>query len=121
MPQDRTGQDRTGQEKEIPPLFPHINGAKHAKRRKPTTFITENFRGDIGCIALAGELKSTLRPNSAVSLITTSPSERPAPIGKPLSEHGLAKLRSFAQSVQSDNLLDDQALETLLVQHFGRG
>jgi hypothetical protein len=66
-----------------------------------------------------GNSDSTLRPNSAVSLITTSPSERPAPIGKPLSEHGLAKLRSFAQSVQSDNLLDDQALETLLVQHFG--
>jgi hypothetical protein len=62
---------------------------------------------------------STLTPNSAVSLITTSPSERPAPIGKPLSEHGLARLRSFAQSVQSGNLLDDQALGTLLVQHFG--
>ena len=58
MPTNATGQDRTGQdEKEIPPLFPHINGAKHAKRRKPTTFITENFRGDIGCIALAGELR----------------------------------------------------------------
>jgi uncharacterized protein YdaU (DUF1376 family) len=57
MPKNATGQDRTRQEKEIPPLFPHINGAKHAKRRKPTTFITENFRGDIGCIALAGELR----------------------------------------------------------------
>jgi uncharacterized protein YdaU (DUF1376 family) len=57
MPKNATGQDRTRQEKEIPPLFPHINGANHAKRRKPTTFITENFRGDIGCVALAGELR----------------------------------------------------------------
>jgi uncharacterized protein YdaU (DUF1376 family) len=57
MPTDATGQDRTGQEKEIPPLFPPTNGAKHAKRHNPTSFISEEFRGDLGCIALAGKLE----------------------------------------------------------------
>jgi uncharacterized protein YdaU (DUF1376 family) len=33
------------------------NGALHAKqRRKPTSFISEDFGGDLGCIALAGKL-----------------------------------------------------------------
>ena len=31
-------------------------GASNAKRHKPTSFIPEDFRGDIGSIALAGEL-----------------------------------------------------------------
>jgi len=42
------------------PLPPKPNGASHAKpkrerQHKPTTFIPQDFRGDIGCIALAGK------------------------------------------------------------------
>jgi uncharacterized protein YdaU (DUF1376 family) len=60
MPADATGQDRTGHispNGEIPPLIPPANGASNVRqRRKPSNFIPEDFRPDIGGIALAGEL-----------------------------------------------------------------
>src|SRR5262245_54693688 len=63
-------------------------------------------------------LDSTSRMSSDVSSTTSLQKAKPAPIGKPLSEHGLETLRSIAKSVNGGNLLDDQALRTLLVQHF---
>jgi len=93
------------------------NGASHAKpRRKPTTFISEDFGGDLGCIALAGKLLSISSTNSEDSSTTGLEKAKPVPTGKPLSEHGLTTLRNIARSASSGTLMDDKALEMLLVQ-----
>lgn len=71
--------------------------------------------------ALASALTSTLtqlKPQGN-SLITGKASASLCPTGKPFSEIALGELRNIGQNVQTGNLLDDRALWTLLVQHFG--
>jgi hypothetical protein len=61
----------------------------------------------------------SLKPNGDDSLTIGSGAERPGPIGRPVSEHGLETLRNFARSVSRGKLLNDRDLEALLTQHFG--
>lgn len=58
-----------------------------------------------------------LPPEKSLSTIG-APKENPCAIGRPPSAIVLDKLRGIAQSVLLGKLLDDQALETLLAQHF---
>lgn len=62
---------------------------------------------------------STQSGNAGNLSITGAARERSRQIGKPLSETVLDSLRNIAQSVNSGKPMDDQALEMLLVQHFG--
>jgi hypothetical protein len=61
----------------------------------------------------------TSNENKVGSSITTSPKGKPEQTGRHLSEHGLESLRNIARNVSRGNLMDDQALETLLVQLLG--
>jgi len=70
-------------------------------------------------LAAPQNLESTPTSNAENSLTITSQKEKPAPIGTPLSEHGLGTLRALALNVQNAKPLDDKMLEMLLAQHFG--
>ena len=89
---------------------------QNASHQKPFPQTLGQILDALPSLANSGLTQSGNAENSS---ITGAARESSRQIGRPLSETVLDSLRNIAQSVNSGKPMDDQALETLLVQHFG--